>query len=123
MQQKAVSGFLRQALSGFLKENPRIVPSVRMLESDRVRQMVIENEADFGPTFCPRPVPGVTVLRELPFRVLALVPDAALALRAASLPKLTLAPISANDNSAALASVLARRHFEPFVDEVRGRAG
>ncbi|EPX76762.1 LysR family transcriptional regulator [Salipiger mucosus] len=200
--QEAVSGFMPQALSGFLEENPRIVTSVRMVESDRVRQMVIENEADFGLTFSPRPLPGVTVLRELPFRVLALVPDdgrksislerffsrptlvpdaashlrdvldiaaakagvdlaplivsnslellrqmvregsghglvavcpgtgesagaelSALPLRAAALPKLTLALISASDNSSALASVLAKRHFELFIDELRERDG
>ncbi|WP_102227250.1 LysR family transcriptional regulator [Acidimangrovimonas sediminis] len=75
VSREAVSGFLPKALSGFLRENPRVATSVRVAESDRVRQMVIEGEADFGLTFSPRPLPGVSVLREVPFRVLALVPD------------------------------------------------
>ena len=197
--QEAVTSFLPQALSGFLRENPRIFTSVRVAESDRVRQMVIAGEADFGLTFSPRPLPGVSVLRELPFRVLALMPEdgrksvsldrffsrpvlvpdatshlrdvldnaaaragvelapvmtsnslellrqlvregcghgviaacpdafegagaglAALPLRGAALPDLTMALISPRDSSSALASVLAKRHFELFIDALKG---
>ena len=193
--QEAVTSLLPQALSSFLGEHPRIATTVEVAASDRVRQMVIEGEADFGLTFSPRPLPGVSVLREIRFKVLALVPEdgrasmsldrffsrpilvpdsashlrdvldiaaaragielapvltsnsldllrqlvregcghgliavcpgafegpgaglSALPLRSAALPDLTLALISPRDSSSALASVLAKRHFELFID-------
>ncbi|MGE4327343.1 MAG: LysR family transcriptional regulator [Pseudodonghicola sp.] len=198
--QEAVLSFLPQALSGFLKENPKITNSVQVVESDQVRQMIIDGEADVGLTFSPRPLPGVTVLRDLPFQVLALLPDdgsnrksvsldrffqrptvmpdaashlrdildiaaaragvriapaltsnnlellrqmvregcghgliavcpaafqgpgaglVALPLRGAGLPERVLSLIAPRDASSALAAVLAKRHFELFIDGLR----
>ncbi|MBU2960248.1 LysR family transcriptional regulator [Citreicella sp. C3M06] len=199
--QDAASGLLPRALAAFRAAHPKITLSLRVSGSDNVRQRVIDGEADLGLTFSPRPLPGVSVLREVPFRVLALLPsdgrarqsvslgrffskpvllpgagsplrdihDIAAAragveplaaitadstevlralvregcghgliavcaglperpepgldeipLRGPALPPLSLALIAPRDTSSSLAAVLARRHFEVFMDRLRG---
>ena len=66
--------FLPGVLAGFMRDQPGIVNHVAIVESDRVRQMVVDGAADFGLTFSPQPLPGVMVARSVPFRVRALVP-------------------------------------------------
>lgn len=112
--QEAVSGFLPQVLGGFLRDHPRIATSVQVAESDRVRQMVIEGEADFGLTFSPRPLPGVTVLRDLSFRVLALLPEDDSARKSVTLERFFARPTLMPDGSS---------HLRDLLDIAAARAG
>lgn len=74
VSQETVFDFLPRALSGFMKDHPRISNHVAVVESDRIRQMVLDGQADFGLTFSPPPLPGVTATRSARFHVRAVVP-------------------------------------------------
>ncbi|WP_368904788.1 LysR family transcriptional regulator [Taklimakanibacter lacteus] len=74
VSQETVFDFLPGALASFMKDHPRIANHVAVAESDRIRQMVLDGQADFGLTFSPPPLPGVTVIRAARFHVRAVVP-------------------------------------------------
>jgi len=67
-------GLLPESLAGFLREHPRIALQVTVDAPDRIRQRVLDGQADFGLTFSPQPLPGVTVARDMAFEPRALVP-------------------------------------------------
>lgn len=104
-QEVAIS-FLPQALTAFLQANPKINTTVRIVDSERVRQMVIDGDADFGLTFSPRPLPGVLILREVPFRVFALIPDDGSARKSISLDQFFSQPILMPDGTSHLRDIL-----------------
>lgn len=112
--QEAVISFLPQVLSDFLRENPKIATTVLVAESDRVRQMVIDGEADFGLTFSPRPLPGVSVLRDLSFQVRALVPDDGSGRKCLSLEQFFARPTLVPEGTS---------HLRDILDVAAARAG
>ena len=72
--QEAVLDLVPSILAKFATQHPRITNGVRVVDSDRVRQMVMDGSVDFGLTFAPPPMPGVVVTATLPFHVRAVVP-------------------------------------------------
>ncbi|OLP62560.1 transcriptional regulator [Xaviernesmea oryzae] len=74
LSQEAATGFLPAALAPFLAEHPRIRHQISVVEPDRVRQQVIDGAADFGLTFSPQPMPGVSVTCSTVFSLRALLP-------------------------------------------------
>lgn len=72
--QESVLEFVPSVLAKFAIEHPRISNGIRVVESDRVRQMVIEGAVDFGLTFSPQPLPGVVTTASLQFNIRAVVP-------------------------------------------------
>ncbi|PTE11594.1 LysR family transcriptional regulator [Mesorhizobium helmanticense] len=74
VSQETVFDFLPRALASFMKDHPRIANHVAVVEPDRIRQMVLDGQADFGLTFSPPPLPGVTATRSARFNVRAVVP-------------------------------------------------
>lgn len=74
--QEIASGLLPQALAAFSRDNPRITLQATVAEPERIRQMVLDGQADLGLTFSPMPLPGVTVAREMVFLPRAVVPEA-----------------------------------------------
>lgn len=72
--QEAALDLLPSILAKFVQQHPRIANGIRVVDSDRVRQMVVEGAVDFGLTFAPPPLPGVTVTASLQFHVRAVVP-------------------------------------------------
>lgn len=75
VSQETVSHFLPAAMARFMREHPRIRNHVTVVDSDRVRQLVLDGIADFGLTFSPQPLPGVTVTRSARFHLRAVLPD------------------------------------------------
>lgn len=71
--QETVADFLPLALARFMQEHPRIRNKVTVVDSDRVRQMVIDGIADFGLTFSPQPLPGVIATRSTRFHLRAVL--------------------------------------------------
>jgi DNA-binding transcriptional LysR family regulator len=71
---EAVLDLLPPILAKFALQHPRITNGIRVVESDGVRQMVMEGSVDFGLTFTPQPLPGVAVTASLQFHVRAVVP-------------------------------------------------
>jgi DNA-binding transcriptional LysR family regulator len=72
--QEAVLDLVPSILAKFATRHPRITNGIRVVDSDRVRQMVMEGAVDFGLTFAPQPLPGVVVTALLQFHVRAVVP-------------------------------------------------
>jgi DNA-binding transcriptional LysR family regulator len=72
--QEAALDFVPSILAKFATQHPRITNGIRVIESDRVRQMVMDGSVDFGLTFSPQPLPGVAVTASLQFNVRAVVP-------------------------------------------------
>ncbi|MGV1759690.1 LysR family transcriptional regulator [Rhizobium sp. A22-96] len=75
--QETAPDFLPAVIARFMKDHPRIRNSVTVVESDRVRQLVREGGADFGLTFSPLPLPGVSVTRSTDFQLVAILPSTA----------------------------------------------
>ena len=71
--QEAIGGFLPGALSTFIKAHPRISTLVTVVDSERVRQLVMDGQAEFGLTFSPQPLPGVNVSRSMEFVLRAMI--------------------------------------------------
>lgn len=78
VSQETVFDFLPGAMARFMRDHPRIRNNVLVVDSDQVRKLVLDGFADFGLTFSPRPLPGVTVTRSAPFHLRAVVPAARL---------------------------------------------
>ncbi len=74
VSQETVFDFLPGAMARFMRDHPRIRNTVLVAESHQVRKLVLDGLADFGLTFSPRPLPGVTVTRSAPFHLHAVVP-------------------------------------------------
>ncbi|MGR6466709.1 LysR family transcriptional regulator [Rhizobium sp. PAMB 3182] len=72
--QEAIGGFLPGALATFIKAHPRISTLVTVVDSERVRQLVMDGQAEFGLTFSPQPLPGVNVSRSIEFTLRAMIP-------------------------------------------------
>jgi DNA-binding transcriptional LysR family regulator len=72
--QEAVLDLVPSILAKFATQHARITNGIRVVDSDRVRQMVMEGAVDFGLTFAPQPLPGVVVTALLQFHVRAVVP-------------------------------------------------
>jgi DNA-binding transcriptional LysR family regulator len=74
VSQETVFDFLPAALASFMKDHPRISNHIAVVDSDRVRQLVLDGQADFGLTMSPQPLPGVAVTRAVQFHLRAVVP-------------------------------------------------
>jgi DNA-binding transcriptional LysR family regulator len=74
VSQETVFDFLPAALASFMKDHPRISNHIAVVDSDRVRQLVLDGLADFGLTMSPQPLPGVAVTRAAQFHLRAVVP-------------------------------------------------
>lgn len=74
VSQETVFDFLPAALANFMKDHPRISNHIAVVDSDRVRQLVLDGLADFGLTMSPQPLPGVAVTRAAQFHLRAVVP-------------------------------------------------
>lgn len=72
--QETTFDFVPNALASFMQDHPRISHHVVVAESDRVRQLVLDGQADFGLSFNPQPSPVLRVERTAKFRLSALVP-------------------------------------------------
>ncbi|WP_417254392.1 LysR family transcriptional regulator [Celeribacter sp.] len=112
--QETVVSFLPQALSAFLRDNPKINITVQTVDSEQVRQMVIDGEVDFGLTFSPRPLPGVLILRELRFKIFALTPADGTTRKSISLERFFARPILMPDGTS---------HLRDILDIAAARAG
>ncbi|QDL93253.1 LysR family transcriptional regulator [Paroceanicella profunda] len=112
--QEAVFGLLPQALAAFARESPQITLKVSVGESERVRQMVIDGQADFGLTFSPRPLPGVAVARDIGFQPYALMPDDGSGRRSTTLERFFSRPSIVPDASS---------HLRDMLDIAAARAG
>ncbi|MFD1910962.1 LysR family transcriptional regulator [Halodurantibacterium flavum] len=101
-------GLLPDALAAFLHEHPRISLQVTVDTPDRIRQRVMDGQADFGLTFSPQPLPGVTVVRDMTFEPRALVPlaGAPAARRTLPLDQFFARPIIVPDASTHLRDVM-----------------
>jgi len=73
VSQETIFDFLPRALAGFMKDHPRISNHVTVVDSDQVRRMVLDGQADFGLTMSPQPLPGVAVTRAAQFHLRAVV--------------------------------------------------
>ncbi|QYA16545.1 LysR family transcriptional regulator [Rhizobium sp. AB2/73] len=72
--QETVPDFLPAVIARFTKDHPRIRNAIAVEDSDRVRQLVKDGNADFGLTFSPLPLPGVIVTRSADFHLIAMLP-------------------------------------------------
>ncbi|GES41139.1 LysR family transcriptional regulator [Rhizobium dioscoreae] len=72
--QETVPDFLPAVIARFTKDHPRIRNAIAVEDSDRVRQLVRDGDADFGLTFSPLPLPGVIVTRSADFHLIAMLP-------------------------------------------------
>lgn len=70
---ETVAGFLPSAIAAFRQSHPRIGCHIEVIDSDRIRQRVIDGQADLGLTFSPPPMPGVEVVKACTFVPVALM--------------------------------------------------
>ncbi|MBU2867625.1 LysR family transcriptional regulator [Pacificibacter marinus] len=112
--QETVTSFLPQVLSSFLREHPKINTTVKVVDSEQVRQMVIDGDMDLGLTFSPRPLPGVLILRELSFKIFALMPDTNVQRKSVTLDQFFSRPILMPDGTS---------HLRDILDIAAARAG
>ncbi|MBN9080630.1 MAG: hypothetical protein BGP04_20375 [Rhizobiales bacterium 62-17] len=72
--EEATFDFVPNALASFMQDHPRINLHVTVAEPDRIRQLVLDGQADFGLAFDPQVTPALRIERQARFRFGALVP-------------------------------------------------
>ncbi|MFE3837225.1 LysR family transcriptional regulator [Pseudogemmobacter sonorensis] len=106
--QEIATGLLPEALAAFARAHPRIAMLATLAEPERIRQMVLDGQADFGLTFSPQPLPGVSVSRDMGFEPRAVLPatDVEARHRSMALDRFFARPVILPDSSTHLRDVM-----------------